>query len=348
MGVKDYYKILGVSENASQDEIKQAFRRLAKMYHPDANPGNKEAEEKFKDIQEAHEILSNPQKREKYDQMRKFGTGANFDFNNFNFGGFHRKGCQGGGGFSFEGFDIFSDLGDVFSQIFDIGQRTRKSRRGPTKGDDIRVNLTIPFELAINGGKTSFSVEKEKVCPVCSGGGAKPGSRVETCPECNGRGTVVIGYGGFGVSRPCPRCYGRGHIIHNPCDRCHGRGVAKGKRTYSVKIPKGIDEMEEIRLRGEGEPGIGGAPPGDMIVRIHVQPHHFFKREGNDITCEIYLDKDQAARGATVKVKTVHGSKIKLKIPPGTHDGSTFRLSGMGIKRNGREGDQYITVRVKE
>ena len=350
MGAKDYYKILGVNEDANQDEIKSAYRRLAKQYHPDANPGNKQAEEKFKDISEAYEVLSDPQKRQKYDQMRKFGFsgGQGFDFGNFDFGEFgkawHRSGQRG---FSFGGFDLFGGLGDIFSQFFDMGERFRQKRHGPQKGKDLYIEVSIPFELSISGGKATFSVEKEKVCPVCSGGGAKPGSKVQTCPECGGTGMITISQGGFAVSRPCPRCYGRGQIITNPCDRCHGTGRVRAKQTYSVKIPAGITDGKQIRLKGQGEPGIAGGPAGDMLITVRVQPHHFFKRKGNDIECEVVLTPKQAVNGATVRVKTATGKKVQLKIPPGTTDGSVFRLAGMGVEQNGRRGDQYVKVRVK-
>ena len=349
MAAKDYYKILEVREEASQEEIKKAYRRLAKKYHPDANAGNKQSEEKFKDVSEAYEVLGDSEKRQKYDQMRKFGMGGQgFDFRNFDFGSFRGgSGRPRRGGFSFEGFDLFGGLGDIFAQFFDQGERIRQERYGPRKGDDLYVEVSIPFEVAITGGKSAFAVEKEKPCPVCKGGGAKPGSKVKTCPECRGTGNVTFMQGGFGLSRPCPRCYGRGQIIENPCERCRGSGQVRGKRTYSVSIPAGIENGQSIRLKGEGQSGFAGGPSGDMIVAVQIQPHRFFKRKGNDIACEVTLNLAQAVLGSTLKVKTVDGKMVRLKIPPGTQDGSTFRLAGLGFGENGHRGDQYVTVHVK-
>jgi molecular chaperone DnaJ len=348
MGTKNYYNTLGVSESAGSDEIKKAYRRLAKQYHPDANPGNKEAEEKFKEISEAYDVLSDPQKRQQYDQMRKFGMGGQgFDFRNFDFGGFRTATGRPGRGFSFEGFDGFGGVGDLFSQFFDFGQRTRRPQNDPQKGEDVLVTVSIPFELSISGGKTTFTVGKEKICPVCKGGGARPGSKIQTCTECDGTGHVVIGQGGFGVSRPCPRCYGRGQIIQNPCDRCRGTGQVRGKRSYSVKIPAGVNSGKQIRLKGEGQPVQGKGLAGDMYVNIQVLPHRFFKRAGNDIVCEIELNLAQAMLGSSVQVKTVHGKKVRLKIPSGTQNGKVFRMKGLGIEHHGKTGDQLVTVKVK-
>jgi molecular chaperone DnaJ len=349
MGAKDYYQILGVSEAASADEIKKAYRRLAKQYHPDTNSGNKQAEEQFKNISEAHEVLSNPKKRQQYDQMRKFGAGGSgFDFRNFDFGGFGQQRGDRGGGFSFDTSELFNGFGELFSQFFDFGGRTQRKQHSSKRGEDIVVNLAIPFELSILGGKTEFHIEKEKVCTVCEGRGGKPGSQVQTCPECHGLGRVTIGQGGFGVSRPCPRCYGRGQLIQNPCDKCGGTGRVRGPRTYSVKIAKGTEQGSKIRLRGEGQPGSGRGPAGDIIVIVKVQAHRFFRRRGTDILCEIPLQHQKARTGATVKVKTVDGKKIKLKIPPGTRDGTSFRLPGMGLHKGKQSGDQYVTIRVQD
>ncbi len=357
MSAKDYYKILGVDEKAGDAEIKKAYRRLAKQCHPDANPGDKQAEERFKEISEAYEVLGDKAKRQKYDQMRKMGIGGEgfnfqgFDFGNYDFSGFRTsKGRRPGrGGFSQQGFDIFGGLGDIFAQFFDMGERTRQRQTGPRRGDDIGVRVSVSFEVSVSGGKTSFAVEKETTCPVCHGGGAKPGSQVQACPECGGLGHITIGQGGFGVSRPCPKCFGRGQIITNPCDRCHGSGHTKGRRTYTVKIPAGTEDGKQIRLKGQGQPGVAGGPPGDMIVTVRVQPHRFFSRCGSDIRCEVTLNLAQAVHGATLRVRSVDGKKIQVKVPPGTQDGTALRLKGMGIAKNGRRrGDQYVTVRVKK
>ncbi len=355
MQAKDYYKILGVDENASSDEIKKVYRNLAKKYHPDANPGDKDAEAKFKDISEAYGVLSDPQKRQKYDQLRKYGggQGANFgqgfDFSDFGFGGFQQSGRRARpGGFKFESFGGF---GDLFSQIFDFGfgeqQQQYKSSTRTQQSNDLMVELAIPFELAVNGGKTNFTVNKEKTCPVCEGGGAKPGSTVTTCPQCHGRGYVTISQGLFGVNRPCSRCYGRGQIIKNPCNRCGGTGKVQGKRTYSVNIPAGIQEGEKIRLKGEGKPGDKVTPAGDMYVKIRVKPSSFFQRKGKDVYCTIPISLNQAVKGVSIKVKTITGNKVRLKIPKMTKNGTKFRLKGMGVQKNGYTGDQFVNVRVK-
>ena len=353
MQAKDYYKILGVDENASTDDIKKSYRNLAKKYHPDANAGDKNAEAKFKDVSEAYSILSNAEKKKKYDQMRKFGggQGANFgqgfDFSNFGFSGFQKSGRRAhSGGFKFEEFGGF---GDLFSQIFDFGSGGKQSsgQYASQQNNDLEVELNIPLELAVKGGKTSFTVNKESTCPVCGGGGAKPGSTVTPCPQCHGRGYITISQGVFGVNRPCPRCYGKGQIIKNPCDRCSGSGKIQGKRTYSVTIPTGTKEGDKIRLKGQGRPGERNLPAGDMYVRIKIKSNSFFTRKGKDIYCEVPITLNQAVKGVSLKVKTITGSQVKLKIPEMTKDGTKFRLKGMGVKRNGYTGDQFVNVRVK-
>ena len=345
MGAKDYYKILGVDEKASTADIKSSYRKLAKQYHPDANHGNKQAEDRFKEISEAYDVLSNTQKRQKYDQMRRFGGGSGFDFSNMDFGGFQNaRGRSRTRKTSSDGFDMFGGLGDIFSQFFD-GNPFQK--QGPQPGKDIKVNVNIPFELSITGGKTSFSVNKEKVCPSCDGGGAKPGSRVTTCPTCGGKGHVSVLQGGFGVSRPCPRCYGKGQMIENPCDKCKGKGRVHGKRSYTINVPPNMQDGKTIRLKKEGELGDNGMPPGDMLVTLKVKSHSFFKKEGNNIACNINLQLKQAMKGTTVRVKTIDGKKVQLKIAPGTQNGTILRIPGMGIENNGRKGDQFVTVNVQ-
>jgi len=350
MHSKDYYKILGVSENAGSAEIKKAYRTLAKKYHPDANPGNKEAEEKFKEISEAYDILSNSQKRSQYDQMRKYGgpfTGSagSYDFSGFDFSDFNRRSARGRRGFTMDFSDVFGGfgLGDIFSQFFDFGSAQTASQAQTVKENDIHVELKVPFEISVTGGKVSFKVKKEKTCPACGGGGAKPGSTVKTCDNCGGRGFVNVVQGGFGVSRPCPKCLGKGTIIENPCDKCHGSGVVLGDKKYSIKLPAGVENGKKVRLKGEGKKG---HPQGDMIVTVKVQDHRFFTRKGNDIYCTITLTLKQAVNGTSVKVKTAHGNKVNLHIPPLTRNGKTFRLAGMGINNRGEKGDQYVTVKV--
>ncbi len=346
--MKDYYKILGVSENATQEEIKQAYKKLAMKYHPDRNPGDKQAEEKFKEINEAYSVLSDPEKRKQYDQLRRFGAGANvgdfqggFNFEDL-FSGF-RSGF--GEGFNFGFGDSF--LEDLFNQFFDRGEFFRRSRRGPVKGEDINIDVEIPFSTAIHGGEIYVDVPKKEVCNVCGGTGAKPGAKVSTCPVCGGSGTVSDVRGMFAFSRPCPRCYGRGKIISEVCYNCGGTGQVSTVKKIKIKIPAGIDTGTTLRVRGEGEPGINGGANGDLYVHIKVQDDKFFKRRGNDIYVEIPINIAQAILGSKMRIKTIYGNKVELTIPPGTQNGTTFRLRGLGVRTDGSAGDMYVTVKVE-
>jgi molecular chaperone DnaJ len=348
---KEYYKILGVGENAGIDDLKKAYRKLAKQYHPDANPGNKQAEEKFKEISEAYEVLGDPKKRQQYDQMRKLGFGGaggpgpGFDFRNFDFGGTGPQSGRGGST-TFEGFNLFGGLGDLFAQFFDRGEESGSPFSGGGRSLDVQAEIRIPFELSIAGGKTNLTMVRDKSCPVCGGTGAKPGSKVSACTRCGGRGTVTIGQGAFGVNRPCPTCMGSGRVIAKPCGHCEGRGQIEGPVTYAVNIPAGIEDGEQIRLKGLGQSGSQGRPAGNLLITVRVEPHRFFGRRGNDIHCEIPLNLSQAVLGSRIKVNTVGGKKILLTIPTDTLSGTTFRIPKMGIEKNGRKGDQFITVRV--
>ncbi len=330
--MKDYYKILGVSENATQEEIKQAYKRLAMKYHPDRNLGDKQAEEKFKEINEAYSVLSDPEKRKQYDQLRKFGVGAGV-------------GTGFGEGFNFGFGDSF--LEDLLNQFFDRGEFFRRSRRGAVKGEDINIEVEIPFSTSIHGGEIYVDVPKKEVCDVCSGTGAKPGARVSTCPVCGGSGTISDVKGMFAFSRPCPRCYGRGRIISEVCYNCGGTGQVQTVKKIKIKIPPGIDSGTTLRVKGEGEPGINGGPNGDLYVHVKVQDDRFFKRRGNDIYVEIPINIAQAILGSKMRIKTIYGNKVELTIPPGTQTGTTFRLRGLGVKTNGSVGDMYVTVRVE-
>lgn len=356
MNKKDYYKSLGVSETASEAEIKQAFRKLAKEYHPDRHPNDKQAEEKFKEINEAYEVLSDPQKKKQYDEFRKYG-GADF-------GGFQQQGQPGGYDFG-DINDLFSrgrrssggkandftwefgGLGDIFSTIFDQGERFRQRQYGSNQGEDISSELTIPFEVAALGGTLPIVVPHEDVCQHCHGEGAEPGSQVEQCPHCHGRGTISISQGSFAFNQPCPYCAGRGEIIKQPCRVCRGQGVVSVEKKINVRIPVAIDNHEEIRLRGLGKPGVAGGKAGDLYVVVHLEPHHFFKREGLDVYCEVPLAKDLAAQGAKIKVKTINGNKALVTIPPGTRSGAVFRLRGAGLKKNSEVGNQYVQIKLK-
>ncbi len=355
MAYKDYYRILGVSENATQEEIKKAYRRLAKKYHPDANPGDAKAAEKFKEINEAHEILSDPKKRKQYDDLRQFakaGMGGGTYRGGFDLNDILRQFASGGARtktrtFTFEDLGGLGDLGDIFSSIFDRGGRFRQQRYGPQKGEDLYTEAEIPFDVAAKGGQTFVTVAREETCDRCGGTGARPGSRVERCPQCGGTGMISVTQGAFALSRPCPRCYGRGEIITDPCPKCGGTGQVTMRKRLSVKIPPGVEDGGKIRLRGQGQPGTGGGPPGDLILKIRVSQHRFFKRKGADIYCDVTLNLAQAVLGSKIRVRTLNDRKAVLKIPPGTQPGTTFRLKGLGIKTDSRTGDQYVRVDVE-
>lgn len=353
MPKRDYYEVLGVNENASAEEIKKAYRRLAKQYHPDANPGNKEAEEKFKEISEAHAVLSDPQKRAQYDQMRRLGAfdaagpggfrGAGFDFSDLAniFGAGRRSGTRR---FSFEDFGGFGGLGDLLSQFFDQSDLFGTRRQGRSAAD-VEVHLDVPAEVAQQGGRESFSVEKHERCSACGGQG---GEDAHVCPNCEGTGHVVSSQGFFSVSRPCPRCLGRGTVYSRVCRTCGGRGVRKVRKTYSVRIPAGAHDGMRLRLSGQGEPAGPNGASGDLWVTLHVRERGFFDVRGADVHCEVSIDRRHAEQGTKLRVRTYDGRKVELRVPPGTKDGAVFRLSGLGLKTDGRRGNQYVKIRVKD
>lgn len=344
MAQKDYYEILGVSENTTPEQIKKAYRKLAKEYHPDTNPGNKAAEEKFKEVSEAHDVLTNADKKRQYDQLRQMGkrgfAGA---------GGFEDlfRGRAGRGRtFTFEDLGGLGDLGDLFSSFFDLGERTRQQRWGPQRGADTYAEIEIPFDQAISGGKTLIEIKREETCPVCKGSGAKPGTKLSTCPECGGTGMLSFSQGAFAVNRPCPRCFGRGKIITAPCPECRGKGQTFRRKKISINIPAGIRDGTKLRLRDQGQPGTAGGPAGDLIVKINIGEHRFFERKGSDIFCKVPINVAQAILGSKIRVRTIDG-RVDLKIPPGTQSGSKFRLRGRGVEVNGARGDQYVEVIVE-
>jgi molecular chaperone DnaJ len=349
--MKDFYQILGVSENASDDEIKKAYRKLAKKYHPDANPGDKQAENRFKEISEAHEVLSDKNKRAQFDQMRRFGGG---------FGG-ARPGAEfGGQGVHFEDLSSmfgqsggFGSLADIFSSIFGenlggFGSSSGSGRtRGPMKGDDLYTDITIPFSTALNGGQAKVGLNVSEKCDVCGGSGSTPGSSATTCPDCGGRGVISFTQGNFAVSRPCPKCLGRGVISGRSCNRCSGTGSVQRMRELSVRIPAGIEPGKKIRLKGLGNPGHRGGSPGDLYLRVDVSSHPFLWRHGLNIHCRIPLTVNQAEKGTKIRVRTLSGKKAELKIPAGTKAGDKFRMKGLGITLKGRKGDQIVEIEVK-
>ena len=344
---KDYYSILGVGEKAQPDEIKKTYRRLAKKYHPDANPDDPSAAERFKEISEAYGVLSDPEKRRKYDQLRKYGGLGDFTRPP---GGASRSGpgpAPGGadGGFRFE--DL-GGLGDIFSSIFDFGGRKAGGRRqGPARGRDVEYMVEIGFRKAIRGGKVTVTVPIREECATCDGTGAAPGTKLRTCAECEGRGTVTFGQGSFSVPRPCPACYGRGQVPDEPCSACLGRGEVTTRKKISISVPPGTEDGSRLRVSGQGERGPGGGRPGDLIVRFRVKEDRFFEREGLDLVCEVPINLAQATLGSKVRVRTVDNKKILLKIPPGTQSGTTFRIKGQGVTRQGATGDQLVRVVIR-
>jgi len=339
MPEKDYYEVLGVSKNASKEEIDRAFRRLAKKYHPDRNPGDKEAEKRFKEISAAHEVLSDENKRRQYDQLREarargFATGDFSDFSDF-----FRSATSGRT--SSRGFGSFTDFADLFSGIFGTRSATR-----PRRGDDIHEKIEVPFETAVHGGPLTIRVRRHEKCPSCGGTGARPGTRPATCPTCRGQGMIQSEQGFFSVSRPCPDCLGRGTRITSPCPACRGQGSILRTRNLTVRIPRGVRDGAKIRLSGEGEPGIAGGPPGDRILEVRIKRHPLFERDGHDIFSDVQINIVQAALGTTVPVKTLDGT-VELRIPPGTSSGTKLRLRGKGApKPGGGRGDHYVRVKI--
>jgi molecular chaperone DnaJ len=347
---KDFYKVLGVSEKADAGEIKKAYRRLAKQNHPDANPNNEAAAERFKEVGEAYGVLSDPDKRKKYDQMRRFGafTGAGRG------GSRSPSGAPGAGGsFTFDDLSNFGGLGDIFSSIFDRGGRDGpgKARRDRpktrSKGADVEYVVDIPFEKAALGGKVTIDVPITEECATCGGSGAEPGTELSVCRECEGSGTVSFGQQGFAVNRPCPACVGRGMIPNSPCGSCAGRGEVRQDRRISVNVPAGTEDGQKLRLTGQGERSTSGGAPGDLLLTFRVKPDRFFRRKGLDIHARVPINIVQAALGSKIKVRTIHGNRVVLRIPPGTQTGTKFRIRGQGIERGERRGDQIVEVDVQ-
>lgn len=330
MGTKrDYYEVLGVSRNASDSDIKKAYRQLALKFHPDRNPGDKAAEDSFKEAAEAYDVLSDAKKRQIYDQ-------------------FGHQGLEGSGFSGFSGFeDIFSSFGDIFEDFFGFSSG-RRSRSRTQRGADLRYDLTLSFLEAAFGTETEIGIDKLEVCLSCDGSGSEAGSHPETCPTCNGMGQVTRSQGFFTVRSTCPHCRGTGQFIRNPCASCNGTGQIRKEKKVSVKIPAGVDNGSRLRLSGEGQAGAQGGPPGDLYVFIHVEPHEFFERDHINVICQATISFPQAALGDTITVPTLTGER-KLKIPKGTQYGDVVRFDGEGIPslRDGRRGDQIIQLIIK-
>ena len=338
---RDYYEVLGISKGASEDEIKKAYKKMARKYHPDLNPDNKEAEEKFKEVNEAYEVLSDPDKKARYDQYGHAGVDPNF----------------GAGGAGFDGNFDFGDLGDIFGSFFGggfggFGGGRRTNPNAPQRGESIRMSLAISFEEAAFGCEKAVTVDRMEQCGACHGSGCAAGTTPEVCPDCHGTGTVQVRrqtpMGVFATSSPCTRCGGKGRIIHQPCKDCHGTGSVRKRKTIQASIPAGIDNGQTISIRGQGHAGVNGGPAGDLLITITIRPHELFRREGTSVLCEAPITFAQAVLGAELEIPTIDG-KVKYTLPEGTQSGTTFRLKGKGIPSiNGHgRGDQYVTVYIE-
>lgn len=339
---RDYYEVLGLQKGASEDEIKKAYRKAAKANHPDLHPGDKQAEARFKEANEAYAVLSDPEKRAKYDQFGFAGVDPNFA----------ASAASGG-------FEGFGDLGDIFGDIFGglggfggFGSARQQNRTGPRRGESLRVRLTISFEEAVFGCKKDISVARVDQCPDCRGTGCAPGTTPEICPDCRGTGTVMTQrrtpLGIMQSSGPCPKCGGTGKIIHSPCANCRGSGSIRSQRKLNVSIPAGIDDGETVSLRGQGNAGANGGPAGDLLVLVAVRPSDTYQREGTNLYTSVGLSFVQAALGAEIQVPTIDGP-VNLNIPEGTQTGSVFRIRGKGVPnvRTGSRGDEYVTVNLQ-
>ncbi|MFG1997947.1 molecular chaperone DnaJ [Spirillospora sp. NPDC048911] len=346
---KDYYKVLGVSKSASQDEIKKSYRKLARKYHPDANKGDTDSEEKFKEVSEAYDVLSDEKRRKEYDSMRAMP------------GGFRG---QQGGGFGFDLGDLFGQpgaggaaggagerIGDIFGGLFNrgggAGGRTTGTRRA-RRGSDVETEVTLSFGRSMNGVTVPIKLTSEAACPTCRGTGAKAGTVPRVCPSCEGTGHETRNLGNFGFQEPCKECRGRGLVVDDPCTTCHGSGRATGTRTIQARIPAGVADGQKIRLKGKGAPGENGGPAGDLYVNIKVLPHKAFGRSGDNLTLTVPVTFPEAALGAEIKVPTFQGQPVTLRLPEGTPNGRTLRVKGRGApRRDGSKGDLLVTIDVQ-
>jgi molecular chaperone DnaJ len=354
MAQQDYYAVLGVPASATQDEIKKQYRKLAAKHHPDKNPNDPKAADTFKAISEAYQTLGDAEKRKQYDQMRQLGAFGGFG------GGARGAGPRPGGAgvppqgnVRFEDFDIggLGGLGDIFSSMFGGGAGARGPQagarsRGPQRGQDVESTLEIPFRTAALGGKVPVELDLNEECPTCHGSGAAPGAKLVTCEECKGRGTISFGQGGFAVNRPCPVCLGRGQVPTERCPTCAGSGEVRTRKKVSITVPTGVDTGTKIRLKGQGGRGSKNGPPGDLLITFTVTPDRFYKREGVDLIAPVPINIAQATLGSRVSVKTLDGTKVAIKIPPGTPSGKRFRVRGQGIEKDGTKGDLIVQVEV--
>ena len=356
---KDFYAVLGVSSSASQDEIKKQYRRLAAKHHPDKNPNDAKSAERFKEISEAYTVLGDAEKRKQYDDMRRLGAFGGFGGARSG-GGPRPSGAgtrPGGGGagvgdqnFRFQDFDIggIGGLGDLFASMFGGGaERPGGGRqRGQQPGQTVETTLEVPFRVAATGDKVSVELEVNEECDVCMGSGAAPGATLKVCPECNGRGVISFGQGGFAVNRPCPMCLGRGQIPSERCPKCSGAGEVRNRKKVMISVPAGSDTGTKIRLKGQGGRGSAGAPPGDLVITLQVQPDRFYKRDGLDLIATVPINIAQATLGSKISVTTLDKKRVAIRIPPGTASGRRFRVRSQGIAKDGQRGDLIIEVQI--
>jgi molecular chaperone DnaJ len=353
---QDYYAVLGVPASATQAEIKKKYRSLASKHHPDKNLNDPKAADTFKAISEAYTTLGDAAKRKQYDELRRLGAFGGFG------GGASRGGrpggSYGGGGRPGAGGTInmedFGDvglggLGDLFSSMFGGGARggaQNARNRAPQRGTDVEASLDIPFRTAAMGGKVPVELDLNEECATCHGNGAAPGAKLETCTECNGRGTISFGQGGFAVQRPCPVCLGRGQVPTERCPTCAGVGEVRTRKSVQITVPSGVDTGTKIRLKGQGARGTKGGPPGDLLITFNVKPDRFYRREGLDLIAPVKISIADATLGKKINVKTLDGTKVSIKIPPGTQNGKRFRVRGHGIEKDAQKGDLIVEVEV--
>jgi len=328
---KDYYRVLGVPESASAKEIKSAYRKLSRRYHPDANASDATAEERFKEISAAYDVVGDPERRKEYDEVRRLGPAS---------AGF--PGGGGGGGFGFGE----ADLGDLLGGLFGGRGRRGGGRGGPHRGQDLEAELHLGFEDAVHGITTAVHLTSDAACSTCHGSGAKPGTSPRTCATCGGRGVVSDNQGLFSFSSPCTACGGKGTVVDDPCPSCRGSGVERRPREVKLRVPPGVDDGQRIRLKGRGAPGVNGGPAGDLYVVVRVAPHPLFRRRGRDLALTVPVTFPEAALGADISVPTLSGTPVTLRVPPGTRSGRTFRVKGKGVPGAKGAGDQLVTVEV--
>ncbi len=351
MAQKDFYNVLGVSEKATGDEIKKQYRRLAKQHHPDSNKGDAKSAERFKEISEAYQVLSDDKKRQQYDEMRRLGA-----FDSYSSRAQPRGGARSAGGASRGGptgsaqvlviGGFGGGLGDIFSSMFGGGAGRAQRPSGPEQGQSVETTLDIPFRTAALGGKVPIELELNEECVTCHGSGAAKGAKIQTCPECGGRGTISFGQGGFAVNRPCPMCLGKGTVPSEKCPTCGGSGEQRSRKKVNITVPSGVDSGSKIRLKGQGGRGLRGGPPGDILITFNVKPDDLWSREGLDLVVHAPVNIAQATLGSKVSVETLDEKTVSIKIPAGTPGGKRFRVRGQGIAKDGKRGDLIVELSV--